>query len=571
MTGLANAQGADLPRSVRYQLGITTNDAGKHQRFEPPKQALSGDPPGTKIDLSNLNAEQRLIAFHSVLTHGVHRGRKTQGQNVHYKDDTAFTERFWNGIEGKKMSGRYQHRSVHDNETQNKINKLSEKELADAQKLMYDGTIPDSIYLANVKFGANDKHEVAMIVGDNTILEVDASTLKHDFQKWDDYDQVAKQLNDFAEAHNLKIDKKAVKKEKELRLHKGKFMSASGMAQERLGTMKQRGAVGLEGTDELKFDDGSTLSRMAPDDQAKWARKGLKTDTLPGEAWVLKSEEGKEQGVVIVKNNEVVAAYKKGGYSYASDTRTDMEKLSRKGLNRATVGAIRSGMEQLGWGVKDKAAPLMIKKGSRTADALLQLRRNGDNWYRIRKNSFTGDTSPWRALVNMNLARAQATDRGSTSLQINDMGKEAARRLQEPDVEHVNVISLPSGNKTPVHPEWEKPTRKEKPKRKTSTGQRPATSTARTGSKAAQALEKFEEFVADNDRIPRRGEFIETLTDAPFNMSRAGAQTYYYTTKAKYNKKQEESTDESYDWLLSQAAAINVDGRTFGTLRGLLI
>ena len=55
-----------------------------------------------------------------------------------------------------------------------------------------------------------------------------------------------------------------------------------------------------------------------------------------------------------------------------------------------------------------------------------------------------------------------------------------------------------------------------------------------------------------------RSEFIKKMEDDPFNMTKSGAQTYYYTTKAKYNKTQNvtESVIGKFS-LLSQLSGIS--------------
>jgi hypothetical protein len=53
------------------------------------------------------------------------------------------------------------------------------------------------------------------------------------------------------------------------------------------------------------------------------------------------------------------------------------------------------------------------------------------------------------------------------------------------------------------------------------------------GSKINQAIAKFQEYQRHNGRIPTMGEFTQILMAPPFNMSKAAASTYYYTTKKR--------------------------------------
>jgi len=86
-----------------------------------------------------------------------------------------------------------------------------------------------------------------------------------------------------------------------------------------------------------------------------------------------------------------------------------------------------------------------------------------------------------------------------------------------------------------VVPEKKAKPEKKKKQRTASTTDTTSTATPRSGSKAGQALDLFRQHVTDHDEMPSRRDFINILQDEPFNMSKAGASTYYANTKKKYS------------------------------------
>jgi hypothetical protein len=61
----------------------------------------------------------------------------------------------------------------------------------------------------------------------------------------------------------------------------------------------------------------------------------------------------------------------------------------------------------------------------------------------------------------------------------------------------------------------------------------------REGTKAQMAVARFREMAqANNGTPPARGEFIAVLRQPPFDMTPAGASTYYHNIKVKYAQEQ---------------------------------
>ncbi|PPD52565.1 MAG: hypothetical protein CTY12_06385 [Methylotenera sp.] len=76
----------------------------------------------------------------------------------------------------------------------------------------------------------------------------------------------------------------------------------------------------------------------------------------------------------------------------------------------------------------------------------------------------------------------------------------------------------------------------------------------RTGTKATEAYNKYVEMTrTNNDTQPTRAQFIAILREPPFNMTPAGASTYQYNIKTKYQQ-QQGNLGESFtfkEWLMA--------------------
>lgn len=80
-----------------------------------------------------------------------------------------------------------------------------------------------------------------------------------------------------------------------------------------------------------------------------------------------------------------------------------------------------------------------------------------------------------------------------------------------------------------------------------------STQKSRTGSKAQQAYDTFVEYTNTNKRIPSSKEFMAILQQEPYNMTAAGARTYYANIKKKYASMNETySTVVMYELLIEQ-------------------
>lgn len=585
MIGLANKENATLTKSFRVNNGIV-KDGKEFKAFEPKRIQLDGEPSGVKIDLADLDLGDRLAAINKVVVGGNIRKRSgNEGEDettrVH-NDDTEIRRRIEHAIQGAEYKrGRYINKKHLTSDSTN----WEGKELKDVYTSAFGGKTPDAIYLVDVKYGAGKSHQVFMLADRNKVILVDNTTARHRFQKWGDYDDVATQINAFAKKNGLTFEKDAIsKKGGEFRVHNNELQAAATVQQKRIEGMRKVGKVGLEGTDELPFANEAKLVRMSPDEQALWSRQGLRTDTVQGEGWKLLDSAGTPIGVVVVKDNTIQAVYHSDGSAQQDATpEQKLNTLRAKSPDKRTMSYVKTAMEQFGWNVKP-AKHLVVTPNSDGHKILktLEVRRRTSNITTLNRKQVLQDadvaggsgTASWNAetaadrhLYNMGLITAERTRGGySISIGITALGRAALQQLEQGN--SINLANLAA--EQPVSDTWVKPERKQAPKPER-TSSSTVTGRTKAGTSAERALNSFREFADENNRIPTRSEFMQVLMADPFNMSRAGAQTYYYTTKAKYAALNEKFSQQAYDELLTETASLRLDTGPLAALRSLLV
>lgn len=577
---LANKTKGNLPKSFRFNYGLV-KDGDTYKRYQPKAEKLAGDPPAVMYDLREIDLDDRLAAINRI-TMGIKTRKRillrpipadADPESVRAYDDMELGNRILGALAGEKYRATQypRARELDDNVDWDSASTKKIYELA------FRGTVPDRFFVVDVSYGTKKTHQVAMLADGKKIVVIDHTTAAQDFQKWDDFDKVADQLNKFAKQHGLRYDDRALVKRAELRIHRGEVRSASFIQYEKIGRMKQRGRIGLEGTDQLKYADGATLTRLTPEEQAVWTRKGIGKDSVPGEAWRLNDAAGAPAAMFIVKDNVVQQMYLKGVKTWRERHENkkvpDQLLLRDRKVDKQAAQYLNGAREQFDWGVKN-IAQFMVRPESKQHRILRALndRPGARTNVLARAGIAPGSAAGWdrpgaadRHLYELGLINKERRGR-RIDLSISEDGKDVLAQLEQGN--EVNSVQFAGRARMPK--DWVKPTRRAPPPKK-KTKHKVSTSAPRAGTKASLALAKFTEMTDANGRQPTRGEFIAVLTRAPFNMSKTGAQTYYYTTKAKYGKQQGTITNEEYAMLLAQAARLRGNGTTFGALRSLLI
>ena len=537
--GLVNDRNLFLPKSVQVKCGII-GDQGKYERFAIPNwQPTSGEPKGKKIVFDDMKPNDMFPAIYHTLRTALPGG---DAFTVKEKTNKATNPKIrWKG-EG----------DVENNEHHSWQNKDYQRILKDTfgvEKL-------DAIYRVDVGFGVEKNHGVMLLVDGKTVVEIDNNTEKHKWQGWDDYNRVADQLNKFVEGHGLKLTKTSTQHSglrgaTEFRVGKdGRLTTAASLREERLTKQK-----GKEGVDEMKFADGWVLQRMDPKEQSKWIRTELTGSGLRGDAWALKDTQGEIQAIVAVQNKKITTMF--GGkrhLGYQGGKKIMPEKPNAREVSKDALKYLKTAMKHFGW--TNTFSKMIVKYNSPEHKILEYLEGHGrygrTRGQTSRQGLGHGISARLSALVNMDLV----DPRHGGVFAISRKGEQVLKKIKAG--EGYDIMDEDHNAVPPHHefklPEKKEEAKKEKPKREPGEERPRATRPARGGTKASQALDKFTAHVEEHGRIPTRGEFIATMQEDPFNMSSAGAQTYYYTTKKKYA-----NLNEQYLGSLSQLLLIEPD------------
>lgn len=545
---LANKEGGTLTKGVRLNNGIIKKD-GKYVQFDPEKKAVEvkGEVAGHKVDFGHLDPADKLAALNYTLISSNVRDREQQGErDYRHLDDTSLKDRLMSAFSGQGYKRSKTHYGLYGSRGREyeDAGQWEGKELKDIYGSLYDGKIPDAVYLVDVQYGVEGdrkKHQVALVVAGDTIVDVDRTTTQHDFQTWDDFDDVANQLQQFADEHKLTFDKNALHKDKELRINRGRITTAGFLHKERLERLKARGGAATEGTDTLPFADGWTLRRMNTDAQVKWARKALKTDIMSGQAWELVDDAFATRAIALVKDDQVVAVYTQDPQSENKGEIPSRRNVNKKRLTKETFPHIKGAAEAFGWTIKTDSPQFSIKPNAAAVNYLIKAEKG------YRRSSFAAGEG---MLHQMGLISIRPTGGHYKRVYITPEGQEALAQIRRGEpVNLIDKFDAVSPREGWSAPERQQPQKKERTER---TGRAPRVARTTGGtSKADMALGWFNAFADDKGRIPRRSEFIQQMQQEPFNMSAAGAQTYYYNTKKKYERQGGQQNESAHSTSLN--------------------
>lgn len=514
LVSLANREKLSLPKTIQLNHGIIRSD-NQYHRYEPKFEKDTGKIPAAKLDLSNLSPGDRLAALSYVTSSPkyVETAARNQGSDILTIADSV----------AKDSSERY-------GGTPSDISKWSRVDLKELYDKLFQGGTPETLYVMDVKYGADKKTRTTLLVDGKKIVRVDSNTAAETWQKWSDYDTVAKQLNQFAEEHGFTYEPSALvplhakkptpsEHSSELRVAGGKVTTAANIKTQTIEAGRQRGRFQMEGTDELTFADGVKFVRMDPTEQATWLRQVMHGHGGgKGEAWKILDTEGKATAIIVVERGNVIAMYGKSRHNPEGN-------IAIRGVIPRLLPHVKKAAETFGW--KATSNIMTIKKNGRVAVDLAALERRGPRRrHRLRTTEyFLLTLGMIRRGANPNAARAGGA---SDYIIVTPQGKTLLRQLQTQDtgvLDSFTAAELPK--------DFAAPTRRVLPPKAKGKW---AVSTAkpRAGTKAETALEKFREMIGADGTLPGRGPFMQVLMRPPFSMSKLGAQTYYYTTKAKY-------------------------------------
>ena len=542
IVALANKEGLKIPKTTRLRHGIGKSDKGEYSKDIPNVKAekLKGDVPAKMWDFSGVEKANRLPALVSTVTTKI-RANASYGTNAGKNDEFGLVpdlEKFAKGTRKVKNDyGRWAEKS--DDEWSESDYQWLDKDIDKWFEDRFKGKVPNKVITARVAYGHDNGFIMNMLAKDNLIIGLDDQSKKHNWQTWDDFTKVADQLNSMAKANGFKFDRQATLRTKEFKVNSaGEIQSQEVLKREQIERMRAQGRYGKEGVDELPFENNWKLKRMTPEEQANWQRSAAESGAR-GEAWMLHSPDGATPGAFFVSNKKITQAFhttdKQGADAprWSADTRGARKKEgltlpATKGASKALLPYMKAAADKFGWTV---GGPLAIKERSRLTKSLRDL----DSRYNGRLRRFSLNQQE-KELVALGLADSRRVG-SSTRITISDAGEKAVRTLdrdgtETPFTDLVKPKTIAPDFKMPEKKAPEPTRRRDAP---TPAAAPRATRATRGGgaTKSQQALDRFNEITNETGNMPTRGEFIALLRDEPFNMSAAGAQTYYYNTKKK--------------------------------------
>jgi hypothetical protein len=513
LLSIAKKNNLSIPKMVRIHHGIVRTEK-TFKQFEPKFEQVSGKVPAVKLDLSALTKGDRLAALAYIGTND----KWVDVGSAHASDDIL------------KITKRVQQSEDSTWKTGSDFASWRENEIEAIYDEMFDGKTPETLYVVDVTYGVDKAARVTMLADNKQIVRVDTTTTEQTWQKWSDYDTVATQLNQFAEQHGLQFDENALmpqeqrrrrsytprRQQGELRVGAGgKVTTASVVKTKEIEAARLKGRFQMEGTDELTFANGARIQRMTPEEQADWYRQDLRgAGGSKGEAWKIFNKDNKLSAVFTVANGKLVSMF---GPGYGQD----VHRMKYRGIIGSLLPYVKAAAQTFKWKMEN-AKSLQIRPNGRMHNTMKAFNYGSRRRQRLRDLE--------ALLYGIGMVRlSSAPTRGRTKTYVGTERLKSATKVLD-DGKALNLFDYVTAATLPE--DFVAPARRVLPTRE----RKWAASTAapRTGTKAEQALAKFREMTTANNQMPTRSEFIQLLTQPPFNMSRLGAQTYYYTTKAKY-------------------------------------
>lgn len=388
------------------------------------------------------------------------------------------------------------------------------------------------MYRFPIKYGSKSEpltHILVAFASGNKIMHIDNPSMEHKWKTWSDYQSVVDQLNRYIEELNLTVsnDFKPSEKMQQLMAHNGKFTLRSTRERERIERNIQRGRYKSEGVDVIPFEDNTKIKRVSPEEQSVITRTKVGASKR-GEMWQIIDENDKQLGWILVQNKKIVAMY---GATYSNDGSISYNPES----NSKIAPYVRAIANLFEWDYRLTLRTNAIVRGNDLFRKLDDTEQSGERGYYV---SYRGSrlSGIVRTLQHNGLITTYETETAIRA-RITDLGREVLARAR--NGQNVSLLEFVEPAKLSRSFEYKKPEAKITPKA-TTTALSPR---AREGSKADMAVHRFQEILNQTGTPPTRQEFMRILQQAPFNMSAAAAQTYYYNTKKRVAQQVGESTE----------------------------
>lgn len=545
---VANREKKTLSAKYQIQHLVTTDEKGNYKFFNAEfKKDTTSSVPAVYVDLTEYTdpADKVKALYSSLMLNGTRSKmiRNSSRSNMLY---FHFAPIFHPDDKTKTLDGAYG----------DIYNVYSERDVA---KLFPSEKMPDRVYQVKLNYGV-DKHLTAgIMVKNNKIMYIDKDTLEHKLQRHEDVDTIASQLNQFAKDHKYSISPTFGNARADSVIQyvidpkTGYFVTRASILKQKLQRAQSK-ATSLNQVKEMKFVDGTVIKPMDAEKFARWSRQELKRLTLAGLPFqIVKNDEVK--CIFVVQYKTVIDMFTKNGNEFESTIDAEFtpyihamaKEFGWKTSKKLHLNYNKFNKDQLSFvGTIARAYPEGITvqravdnnryvsgetrdiRKTKHADVFL---KNGMITYELNGEPLVvtdDDIDP-----TQDYSLDQRTRRANLirKFKMTPTGREIWLKLRD-GVDMIRAVppaELQDFKKPEVSAEVARAQGEPRERVPMEGG----------GSKSDLALARFREMtIANNGTMPGRSEFIRVLQAAPFNMSAAGAQTYYYNTKAKYLQQQ---------------------------------
>lgn len=494
LISFANDKRLIIPDSICKHQGIVVAKDGEYTQFMLRGEKISDNPPVVKYDFSDITPESKNAAvWFATAQPEIKQG--TERNNL-----------------GKSDFG-----------------DLSEKNV-------------DALYRIDVTYGVDKPHKFVIATQHNTIVDFNESSKQQSWQGWNDFDIIADKINAVVKRLGLKFAPGAASNSYEFKIVGGELSTKSRDIKKTLEKKKMRGSVGTEGTDELPFADGSKLKKLDSTEQAKWMRQSLNSSASKGEAWYIEKPNGTKPYAYFVDNKKItrtlITRYLSEPKRYGAGKLNELPTAT--GYNQESLKYLKGACDVFGWRNVTPAIIVTPKKEDSCYKDLANIyasHKHTLGYHEIHKEIAVQRLVRFGLVKKIHVEDEDDKFENVYWVQVTPAGEEALKKLRAGET--IDGLTHISGK--PVSDTFKKPEKQsekqseliaaERPKQEHDIARVPRAEGGET--KADMAVRKFREFQTEHGRVPSGSEFRTILMAPPFNMTPAGAGTYYHTTKKK--------------------------------------
>lgn len=539
VVALANQVGKQLPLYWCSRAGVTKTPTGLKHVELPTKKSTDGK--FLKIDLTNHSPVDKYITIIDSfgledIQHGAKRkiGDRSMGYGFHAEEVLRGTPLAPLDPNTSGQSGVIADMAA--------PGYPSDQELVSRWKTtvakVFGGTVPSYIYTRGLNSERHAPMSCWVAVDDNkNILHIELFATKIQQYRRKEVDLILKTLNHFISSEGLTVGPKAVKS-KVVKVINNQILSP---------TMVSQVAISSRSSENIEFKDGAIIRAPTAEEFEKWAyniRDISVKDKVP--YFVVPPGGGDPiAAILLAKNGTMIRVYS-AQTEHAWDERQREVGLHlpiHPMFSKEAAKYIRRFAQLKNISPTESGGALLTTKSipGRWLKALSDIgapapRGTIMNELGISQSSAAGYDHSGnqydKALVQSGLVNLERRN-NRLIMSITPKGREVLAQLDAAGTKGINVYDLTP----PAELKDEKAAAQAAPAPAPAARAEPVARVAGVHTKSSMAMDKFRELAAGGD-LPPRSQFIGILQAPPFNMSAAGASTYYHNIRVKYAQEQ---------------------------------